>query len=616
MNSDVATEEIKHCYQTVRDALLAERIAGGFWTGELSASALSTATAVCALALAGRVPSRGKDAGAALEDAACNDLIRNSLLYLAKHQNADGGWGDTEKSFSNISTTMLARAAFQIGGAADEYHQCLDRAADYVHRGGGIAAVRARYGKDKTFAVPILMTCALAGLADWSEVDALPFELACVPPRFFATLRLPVVSYALPALIAIGQARFAKHPPRNLLTRAVRAAAVEKSLRVLDAIQPTSGGFLEATPLTSFVTMALASAGRADHPVCRKAVEFLAQFVRADGSWPIDSNLSCWLTTLAANALDGDLDDDRSRRGNEAESASLRQRLREKTRDWILSCQFRERHPYTNAAPGGWGWTHLPGSVPDADDTAGALLALSKLPINDASREAARLGMRWLLDLQNRDGGWPTFCRGWTNLPFDRSGADLTAHALRALVAWQGECGLRIDRAIAAGFRYLGREQCADGSWLPLWFGNQHVVGEENPVYGTARVLTAYQEFGLSRDPAAQRGLAWLCRAQNEDGGWGGAKSTPSSVEETSLAVSALVDVAEEGGQDARAPREAAQRGVRWLIEQHGAGASFEPAPIGFYFAKLWYFERLYPLIFATAALRRAAVSGNEQASS
>ena len=32
-----------------------------------------------------------------------------------------------------------------------------------------------------------------------------------------------------------------------------------------------------------------------------------------------------------------------------------------------------------------------------------------------------------------------------------------------------------------------------------------------------------------------------------------------------------------------------------------------EPSPIGFYFAKLWYFERLYPLIFTVAALGRAA---------
>ena len=30
------------------------------------------------------------------------------------------------------------------------------------------------------------------------------------------------------------------------------------------------------------------------------------------------------------------------------------------------------------------------------------------------------------------------------------------------------------------------------------------------------------------------------------------------------------------------------------------------PSPIGFYFAKLWYYERLYPMIFTVAALARA----------
>jgi squalene-hopene/tetraprenyl-beta-curcumene cyclase len=32
-----------------------------------------------------------------------------------------------------------------------------------------------------------------------------------------------------------------------------------------------------------------------------------------------------------------------------------------------------------------------------------------------------------------------------------------------------------------------------------------------------------------------------------------------------------------------------------------------ESAPIGFYFAKLWYYEKLYPLIWTVAALGPAA---------
>ena len=41
------------------------------------------------------------------------------LDYLAAHQNPDGGWGDTDRSYSNIATTMLVRAAFHLAGQAE-----------------------------------------------------------------------------------------------------------------------------------------------------------------------------------------------------------------------------------------------------------------------------------------------------------------------------------------------------------------------------------------------------------------------------------------------------------------------------------------------------------------
>jgi squalene-hopene/tetraprenyl-beta-curcumene cyclase len=40
-------------------------------------------------------------------------------------------------------------------------------------------------------------------------------------------------------------------------------------------------------------------------------------------------------------------------------------------------------------------------------------------------------------------------------------------------------------------------------------------------------------------------------------------------------------------------------------MQQTDQGRSFPPAPIGFYFARLWYFEKLYPLIFTAGALLR-----------
>src|SRR5207302_6173085 len=106
----------------------------------------------------------------------------------------------------------------------------------------------------------------------WKEVPPLPFELACLPQSWFRLVRLHVVSYALPALIAIGQCVHHHKKPRNPLTRLVRRLSRKRSLRVLRAIQPSSGGYLEATPLTSFVTLSLAASGLASGSVAQEGV--------------------------------------------------------------------------------------------------------------------------------------------------------------------------------------------------------------------------------------------------------------------------------------------------------------------------------------------------------
>lgn len=590
MTEPVSIDRLEQAAQVTRDRLLAERGPSGHWTGELSTSALSTATAVMALFQV------DNSDGTSLH----RERIAGGLRWLADHQNEDGGWGDTTLSFSNISTTMLGYAVFHAIDTEGRYAATRDRAKTYVDRAGGVPAIIARYGKDKTFSVPILTHSALAGLVDWRTIPPLPFELACLPHQLYAAVRLPVVSYALPALIAIGQVRHHFAKPWNPLVRFTRAAARERSLRILSRIQPSNGGFLEAAPLTSFVTMSLAAMGLTDHPVVVKGVEFLVRSLRPDGSWPIDTNLATWTSTLSTNALDGDLPPD-------AKPPLLQ---------WLVHQQYRTVHPYTHAPPGGWAWTDLPGGVPDADDTPGALLALLNLTrgvaLPDDVRDALRNGVRWLLDLQNGDRGWPTFCRGWGLLPFDRSAADISAHVVRALHGWlthpeiaqadpsspDGIQRSEVEKSIRAGILYLDRHQRPDGSWLPLWFGNQHSPQEENPVYGTARVLKAYSGSRTEQSLAYQAGIRWLRSVQNADGGWGGEKGLPSSVEETALAVDALLDDPESEPQ--------AQRGVKWLVERVENGTWAEPSPIGFYFAKLWYFERLYPIVFATGALRHA----------
>jgi squalene-hopene/tetraprenyl-beta-curcumene cyclase len=552
------SEEARSTLDRLIARLLDERTSGGHWTGELSSSALSTATAVVALQMAG-----GREA-----------LVKRGLDWLEATQNEDRGWGDTILSISNISTTALCWAAFTLCGRKTDSYQFMLRRAGSLEPKPLATAIAARYGNDQTFSVPILTVLAVAGLVPWRIVPQLPFELAACPQACFRWLELPVVSYALPALIAIGHARYRSVGSWNPL----RHAAAGKTLNVLERIQPDNGGFLEATPLTSFVSISLQAAGYADSVVLRKGLGFLEASVLPDGSWPIDTNLATWVTTLSVNAL-------RERMPADGRVGIL---------NWLLAQQYRVTHPYTGASPGGWSWTDLPGGVPDADDTSGALIALRTL--GGANDAAAAAGVRWLLDLQNRDGGIPTFCRGWGKLQFDRSSPDITAHALLAWSAWKTV--IPVASAMARALAFLKRSQRADGAWVPLWFGNQHAANDENPTYGTARVLAALKTLDASSEMTT-RARHWLLAAQNSDGGWGGDKGLGSSIEETSLAVSALSGTAGEE----------VDRGVAWIVKATDSGRQIRPSPIGFYFARLWYFEKLYPLIFAVEALSRVSNS-------
>lgn len=694
----------------LRTELLADRGSSSHWTGTLSASCLSTATAVSALSIVRR--NAASSSGHANRE--LDQLIVRGVKYCVAGQNGDGGFGDTDRSYSNIATSMLVAAALRLATPVlealdtiqpdeenksfppefeasnqqrlDRVSACSQRLDEYIKTTGGIEALRRRYGKDKTFVIPILTNCALAGMVSWKQVQALPFELAAVPQSFYRWVRMPVVSYAIPALVAIGQARFFHRRPWFPPLRWLRGGLVQRTMNVLEKMQPASGGYLEATPLTSFVLMSLAATGRADSRVAQRAVQFLRDSILDNGSWPIDTNLATWITSLSIHALGCDPRDDLAWAD-------------EPLAQWLLKCQHRQRHPFTGAEPGGWGWTDLSGAVPDGDDTPGAILALAVLQrspnlteqTKSNMRAAATDGVRWLMQLRNRDGGWPTFCRGWGKLPFDRSSTDLTAHALRALSAAANELQTQpesIDgwnRAVHGGWNFFRKRQRKDGSLLPLWFGNQDNDDDENPIYGTGRMLLASRPTRLALTPpkffppndsasSNQSNLRqaenlctefsfqpdlplaaanYLVAAQNPDGGWGGGESRTawlpnaanwgddrdirmengpdsqknlpaaglsisSSVEETAVAVEGLATfllaTPEEMGREHRAKgnltasgnpsyRSAILRGLEFLCEAVEHDLHRDPWPIGFYFAKLWYHERLYATVFSIAAI-------------
>jgi squalene-hopene/tetraprenyl-beta-curcumene cyclase len=518
-----AKAALKQAEQQLLEALLPE----GCWRGELSDSALATAVAVCALERGGRtvLAARGKK-------------------WLRDHRNEDGGWGDSPESPSHFTATLLCRAV--LGEVTESSEELTKR-------------ILAFYGADRTFSVPILTMCRLTGaLDDWEAVPQLPFELAALPHRFYRFVRLPVVSYALPALIAIGLVRHRAKPSRVGWLRWLRDRLSSGVLKKLEKMQPASGGFLEAAPLTGFVAMSLIAAGEQSHRVTQGCLRFLEETVRAEGCWSIDVDLSMWVTSLSVRAL-GD---------------SLPEAERERIRSFLLSHQWKRIHPFTQSNPGGWAWTDRSGGVPDADDTSAALLALWALGPEEVPVEAVEQGIDWLLALQNRDGGLPTFCRGWGRLPFDRSCPDITAHAVQAWARWRAAVSpalqRRMVRAEGRALVYLRRSQRSDGSWVPLWFGSQGSPREENPLYGTACVLKGF---------ADEKGRQFLRSAE------------PVGVEELALRLGAT------------------GLGLDALLEQTGEGRFFPARPIGLYFASLWYSEKMYPLIFTVEALRRYILS-------
>ncbi len=594
----LTAECLESVHQRLEQVLLGEMTEAGHWEGFLAGSALSTAVASFAL-------SRFDPEGHQRQIAA-------GRKWLTDNQNADGSWGDTTDSPGNLATTLLSLAALE-GVKTSGIAHTRETARHWLARQFGgddpetlRAAVIAFYGGDRTFSAPILALCTAAGLfgkpdyAAWQQVPQLPFELSIMPHQLWPHLRLAVVSYAIPALITIGLVRHRHGGTRWCPLYRLRELVIEPALKVLTNAQPDSGGYLEAAPLTGFVTMALSVAGLRDHPVAHNGARFLRENQRDDGSWPIDTNLATWLTTLSLKAL---------------RPESLSDPQKERVTRWLLDQQHLVEHPFTHAAPGGWAWTDLSGGVPDADDTSGALVALRKLAGIDPSpevRQAAVRAVRWLCDLQNADGGIPTFCRGWGKLPFDQSCPDITAHAIRAWTTWlpdlPADLQLRARRALDRALDYMKSSQHPDGSWVPLWFGNQRVESHENPVFGTAQALLSLAEAANPRvEKNLRKGEQYLLQAQNPDGSWGAQAGLSPTIEETAISLSALCACATNTPETVQAR----ERAATWLtqvaqnnLETHG---SLPAAPIGLYFASLWYHERLYPLIFSIEALKRFA---------
>lgn len=284
------------------------------------------------------------------------------------------------------------------------------------------------------------------------------------------------------------------------------------------------------------------------------------------------------------------------------------------TADYLLAQQQRD---------GGFPFGEDFWYAPDIDDTAEIVIALRQM---GARGEGVDRAVRWLAEMQNRDGGWGAFdknntgnflirfiARGFMDSVdlFDESCPDITGHILEALAA-VGQ-NVSTSPTCRRGVAYLKKTQDRSGAWEARWGINY--------LYGTGAAVVGLVKVGEDpRAPYLRRAVDWLLSCQNADGGWGESSrsyddrshagkgmSTPT---QTAWVLLALIEAG-------HAATPAAARGARYLVDSFYAdGRWIDRSVVGTGHPKILYMDYpSYPYAFPLIALsryRRALYGGGE----
>ena len=288
-----------------------------------------------------------------------------------------------------------------------------------------------------------------------------------------------------------------------------------------------------------------------------------------------------------------------------------------KALDWLFSKQVHVKGDWAvknpHIEPGGWAFQFDNYLNPDVDDTAVVLMALlsDNLKQEEKKKEFLR-AFRWMLSMQNPDGGFGAFEREndyyiFNEFPFsesdnliDPSTEDVTGRVLEAA----GQMGLdKSHPQIRWAIEYLKGKQDPRGSWYGRW-GVNHI-------YGTWSVLCGLRSVGEDmKAPYVQKAVAWLKSIQNPDGGFGESCRSyvdpswigrgESTASQTAWAVMALIAAGEEKS-------EAVRRGIDYLIRtQKEDGTWEEPYFTGTGFPQFFLIRyHMYRIYFPLLALAR-----------
>ncbi|MBZ5702856.1 MAG: squalene--hopene cyclase [Acidobacteriia bacterium] len=607
--------------------LLSLQTEEGYWLGELEADTTLESDYIYYLHVLGKAdPQR----------------IAKLANYVRRRQLPDGGWNIYPSGPAELNATAKAYFALKLAGdAPDALH--MTRARETVHRLGGLEHSNSY----------VRFYLALVGAVGWDLVPAIPPEMMLLPNWFILNIyemsswtrgivipmailstlrpewRLPEQARVDELFRDPSQKRAAFDWSKQLLSWKNFFLALDRALKLYEKLPwkplrqralreakswmlahlERSDGLAAIYPAMMNSIFALMALGHGpDDPLTAREIREFARFEIEEGDTirlqPCVSPV--WDTCIAMVALE--------EAGLPADHPAL-----VKAADWILSKQVLGPGDWQvmnkDAEPGGWAFEFRNDWYPDVDDTAFVLMALQRVNFPDPARmeKSVRLGIQWLLSMQNKDGGWGAFDRDnnhqlLVNIPFadhnamiDPSTADVTARVVECLgrFGWPAQ-----HPAVRRAVQFLLRDQCEDGAWFGRWGVNY--------VYGTGGVLRALETVSLTAQDYCQRGVRWLRAVQKPDGSFGESlrsyhepetrgqgNSTPS---QTAWGLIGLLAAA--GAQDP-----AALKAVSSLLSQQSPDGSFAEGDFtgtgfpGVFYLKYHLYRNTFPL-YALARFR------------
>ncbi|MFQ5678255.1 MAG: squalene--hopene cyclase [Gemmatimonadota bacterium] len=622
-------EEVAEAVVFSRDYLLSLQEADGHWCGELEADTVLESEYIILLYFLGRA---GEERAAKAGE------------YIRRHQLPEGGWAIYRGGPAELSASVKAYFVLKLLGD-DPRAPHMTKAQRKILELGGVEAVNT-YTK---------IYLAIFGQYDWDRCPAILPEMMLLPGWFYLNVNemsswsrgifvplsiiwahRPIVR--VPESASIGELYVdgsrPQHPALEGAGRWETVAhrlfhGVDWSLKLAErsrfkplrrrAIKTAeswilhrleeSDGLGAIFPAMINTIMALRCLGYpADHPLILGQLEALEKHeVDLGDALRVQPALSpVWDTAQAVNAL--------VVAGLEPDHPAV---LR--AAEWLVDREVRRPGDWLHKNPGGnvggWYFEYANEFYPDCDDTAKVLTSLTRVRVPDpelrARVEGARSrGLRWLLSMQNPDGGWAAFDREcdkevFTLVPFadhnamiDPSWEDITGRVLETL-ALEGfaPTHLAVQRAV----RFIQGRQHGDGTWYGRWGCNY--------IYGTWLALWGLHCAGVDlRQERYQKAARWLRDHQNSDGGWGESLGSyedpalkgrgPSTASQSAWALLALFATGDYES-------EAVLRGVRHLLEtQRNDGSWDDEHWTGTGFPRVFYLRyHLYDDYFPLLAL-------------